>query len=46
MESYDEFKQVDPQSAADAGAQEVLEATFFPYGQRYDVGMLWAGDNI
>ena len=46
MESYGAFKQVDPRSAADARAQEILEITFFHNGQRYDVGMLWADDNI
>ena len=46
MESYGAFKQVDPRSAADARAQEVLETTIFHNGQRYDVGMLWADDNI
>ena len=45
MESYGAFKQVDPRSAADAHAQEILETTFHN-GQRYDVGMLWADDNI
>ena len=46
MESYGAFKQVDPRSAADAQAQEILETTTFHNGQRYDVGMLWADDNI
>ena len=46
MESYGKFKQVDPQFAADARAQEILETTTFHNGQRYDVGMLWAEDNI
>ena len=46
MESYGPFKQVDPRSAADARAQEILETTTFHNGQRYDVGMLWAEDNI
>ena len=46
MESYGVFKQVDPPSAADARAQEILETTTFHNGQRYDVGMLWADDNI
>ena len=46
MESYGAFKQVDPRSAADARAQEILETTTFHNGQRYDVGMLWADDNI
>ena len=46
MESYGAFKQVDPRSAADARAQEILETTTFHNGQRYDVGMLWANDNV
>ena len=46
MESYGTYKQVDPRSAADARAQEKLETTTFYNGQRYDVGMLWADDNI
>ena len=46
MESYGAFKQVDPRSAADARAQRILETTTFHNGQRYDVGMLWADDNI
>ena len=46
MESYGAFKQVDPRSAVDARAQEILETTTFHNGQRYDVGMLWADDNI
>ena len=46
MESYEAYKQVEPRSAADACAQEILEITTFHNGQRYDVGMLWADDNI
>ena len=46
MESYGAYKQVDPRSPADARAQEILEITIFHNGQRYDVGMLWADDNI
>ena len=46
MESYGAFKQVDPRSAADARALEILETTTFHNGQRYDVGVLWADDNI
>ena len=46
MELYGAFKQVDPRSAADARAQEILETTTFHNGQRYDVGMLLADDNI
>ena len=46
MELYGAFKQVDPRSAADARALVILETTNFHNGQRYGVGMLWAGDNI
>ena len=46
MESYGAFKHADPRSAADARAQEILETTTFHNGQRYDVGMLCADDNI
>ena len=46
MESYGAIKQVDPRSAADARAQEILETTTFHNGQRYDVGMLWADDSV
>ena len=46
MDLYGAFKQVDPRSAADACAQEILETTSFHNGQRYDDGILWADDNI
>ena len=46
MESHGAYKQVDPRSAADAWALEILETTTFHNNQRYDVGMLWADDNI
>ena len=46
MESYGAYQQVDPRSAADARAQEILETTTFHNGQRYDVGMLWADVNL
>ena len=46
MESYGVLKQVDPQSAADARALDILENTTVHNGKRYDVGMLWAEDNI
>ena len=46
MELYCAYKKIDPRSAADASAQEILETTTFHNGQRYDVGMLWAYDNI
>ena len=46
MESYGAFKQVDPRSTVDARAQEKLETTTFHNGQRYDIGTLWADDNI
>ena len=46
MESYGALKQVDPRSASDARAHEILENTTVHNGKRYDVGMLWAEDNI
>ena len=46
MESYGALKQVDPRSASDARAHEILENTTVHYGKRYDVGVLWAEDNI
>ena len=46
MESLGAYQQVDPRSAADARAQEILEAITFHNGQRYDVCMLWADDII
>ena len=46
MESYGAYKQVDPRYAADARALKILETTTIHNGQRNDVGMLWAGDNI
>ena len=45
IESFGTSKQVDPRSAADARAQEILESTTIHNGLRYDVGMLWAADN-
>ena len=46
MESYGAYKQVDPRSAANACADEILEKTTFHNCQRYDVGLVWADDNI
>ena len=46
MESYGAFKQVDPQSAADARALDILDDTTVHNGKRYDVGVLWAEDNF
>ena len=46
MESYGTLKQVDPRSTSDARAHEILENTTVHNGKRYDVGMLWAEDNI
>ena len=46
MESYGALEQVDPQSAADARALDILEKTTVHNGKRYNVGMLWAKDNI
>ena len=46
MESYNAYKQIDPQSAADACAHELVETTTFLNDQRYDVGMLRNDDII
>ena len=46
MELYGGLKQVDPRSAADARALDILENTTVRNAKRYDVGMLWAEDNI
>ena len=46
IESYGAYKQFDPRSAVAARAQEILETTTFHNWQRYDIGMLWADDNI
>ena len=46
MESYGALKQVDHRSTADARAHDILENTTVHNGKRYDVGMLWAEDNI
>ena len=45
-ESYGAYNHIDPRSAAEARAQEVHETSTFHNGQRYDVGMLCADDNI
>ena len=46
MKSYGALKQVDPRSASDARAHDILGNTTVHNGKRYDVGMLWAEDNI
>ena len=46
MESYGALKQVDPRSTSDARAHDILENTTVHNGKRYNVGMLWAEDNI
>ena len=46
MESYGALNQVNPRSAADARAHDVLKNTTVHNGKRYDVGMLWAEGNI
>ena len=46
MVSYGALEQVDPRSAGDARALDVLEKTTVHNGKGYDVGMLWAEDNI
>ena len=45
MESYGALKQVDPRSASDARAHDILENTTVHNARRYDAGMLWAEDN-
>ena len=45
IESFGANKQVDPRSAADARAHEILENTTVHDGLRNNVGMLWAADN-
>ena len=44
--SYGALKRVDPQPAGDARAFDIFENTTVHKGKRYDVGMLWAKDNI
>ena len=44
MESFGAKKQVDPRSAADARALNILENTTYHDGSRYHVGMLWADE--
>ena len=46
MESYGALKQLDPRSASDGRAHDILEDTTVHNGKKYDVGILWAEDNI
>ena len=46
MESYVAMKEVDPRSSAESRAIEILEKTTTHDGQRYQVGMLWANDDL
>ena len=46
LESYGAMKEVDPRSSADRRAVEILEKTTKHDGQRYQVGMLWANDDL
>ena len=46
MESYGALKKVHPRSASDARAHDIHENTTVHNGKKYDVGMLWAEDNI
>ena len=46
MELYGAYKQVDPQSAANAREQEKHGITTFHNGQIYDVGVLLSDSNI
>ena len=40
------MKQVDQQSSADARTLDIPENTTAHNGKMYDVGMLWADDNV
>ena len=46
LESYGAKKEVDPRSSADRRAVEILEKTTTHDSQRYQVGMLWANDDL
>ena len=46
MEFIGALKQVDPQSTAHALAHDIRINTTVHNGKRYDVGLLWAEDNI
>ena len=46
LESYGAMKEVDPRSSADRRAVEILKKTTTHDGQRYQVGMLWANDDL
>ena len=46
MGSFAAMKQVDPRSAADARASKLWQETTYHDGCRYQVGMLWADDEI
>ena len=46
MELFGALMHVDPQSAADARAHDILIDTTVHNGKRYDVGLLWAENKI
>ena len=46
LESYGAMKEVDPRSSADRRAVEILEKTTTHDGQRCQIGMLWANDDL
>ena len=46
MESFGAVKQVDPRSASDRRAAEILEKTTVHENGRYHVGMLWSVDDL
>ena len=46
MEWYGALKQVDPRSTSYARTHDILENTTVHNAKRYNVGMLWAEDNI
>ena len=46
MELYGALKQVHPRCTSDARAHDILENTIEHNGKKYNVGLLWAEDNI
>ena len=46
VESYGAMKEVNPRSSADRRAVEILEKNTTHDDQRYQVGMLWANDDL
>ena len=46
LQSYGALKEFNPRSSADRRAVEILEKTTTHDGQRYQIGMLWANDDL